>query len=99
MYKTKKMKSYTEYKEMQTKQDAIVDELSDRLNSYPKGEMGLTPDHIKNSEEFKTLNASFKREFNKLREINGLGTRLFKKEIRQANEEKRKLIRKPHTNV
>lgn len=93
------MKNYKEYKEMQAKQNAIVDELSDKLNSYPRGEMGLISDHIKNTEEFKALHSIFKREFNKLREINGLGTKLFKKEIRQANEERRKLIRKLNNNV
>lgn len=93
------MKNYTEYKEIQAKQNAIVNELSDKLNAYPKGEMGLISDDIRKSEEYRALSVSFRKEFNKLREINGTGARLFKKEIRQANEEKRNLIRKPFTNV
>jgi len=87
----KDMTTYTEYKELQGKQIAIVDQLSDKLNSYPKGIFGLIEDSVRISEDFKNTNSSYHIEFNKLRSINQIGMKKFKKEIQKAHNEKRKI--------
>lgn len=78
------MNTYTEYLEIKNKQNSIVDELSDKLNSYPKGEFGLIEDRIRQSDEFKEVHNNFKKQFNILQNINKEGVKKFKKEI-QAN--------------
>jgi len=86
---TETMKTYKEYIDERVKQDAIVNNLSDRLNSYPKGDYGLTEERIRLSEEYRTLTRDFNREFEKLRSINLEGMRKFKKEIQAAYMSKR----------
>ena len=87
----KDMKTYTEYKELQGKQNTIVNQLSDKLNSYPKGIFGLIEDSVRMSEDFKNTKSSYHIEFNKLRSINQIGMKKFKKEIQKAHNEKRKI--------
>lgn len=88
------MKTYSEYKDLQCKQNTIVDMLSDKLNSYPKGPFGMVEESVRVSDEFRSVNSSFHKEFKKLQEINRFGMKMFKKEIRKSYEEKRKRIRK-----
>lgn len=84
------MTTYSEYKELQSNQNEIVDMLSDKLNSYPKGEFGMIEEAIRKTDEYKYFYFKFRAEFNKLRAINQIGVRKFKKEIRKEYEEKRK---------
>ena len=84
------MNTYSEYKELKSKQNEIVNILSDKLNSYPKGDLGMTEESVRMSDEFKSVNSKYWAEFNKLRAINQIGVRKFKKEIRKDYEEKRK---------
>lgn len=87
--KRKNMNTYNEYKELQNKQNTIVDILSDKLNSYPKGDFGMVEESLRMSDEFRLVKSNFNKEFKKLQEINRLGMKMFKKEIRKSNEEKR----------
>ena len=89
------MTNYSEYKELQNKQNAIVDNLSDQLNLYPKGEFGMTEESIRLSDEFKSVNSKFNKEFKKLQEINRLGMKMFNKEIQKAHVAKRNKTIKP----
>lgn len=84
------MTTYSEYKDLQSKQNAIVDMLSDKLNSYLKGHFGMVEESIRMSDEFKSVNSKYWAEFNKLRAINQIGVKKFKKEMRKDYEEKRK---------
>ena len=84
------MKTYSEYKEVKVKQDAIVDMLSGKLNSYPKGVFGMVEECIRMSDEYKTLKLKYSKEFKKLQDINSYGIKKFKKEIQKEHEEKRK---------
>jgi hypothetical protein len=86
--------TYSDYVQIKSNQDKIVDELSDKLNSFPKGDYGLTPAIVRQSEEYKIANASFNREWKQLQDINSFGMKHFKHEIRKAHEERRKLIQK-----
>mgnify|MGYP001163365490 FL=1 len=83
------MNTYNEYKELQNKQNTIVDMLSDKLNSYPKGDFGMVEESVRMSDEFRLVKSNFNKEFKKLQEINRLGMKMFKKEIRKSHEEKR----------
>lgn len=84
------MKDYSEYKSIQEKQNVIVDSLSDKLNSLPKGAMGLVDENVRISDDYRSLKNNFNKEFRKLQEINRLGSKLFKKEIRKAYQDKYK---------
>ena len=88
------MKDFNEYKEIRDKQEIIVSELSIKLNSFQKNEFGMVVESVRMSDDFKAIKKSFTIEFNKLREINKLGSKLFKKEIKNEQNEKRKLWRK-----
>ena len=66
------MTTYSEYKELQNKQNAIVDNLSDQLNLYPKGEFGMTEESIRLSDEFKSVNSKFNKEFKNFKKLTGL---------------------------
>ena len=83
------MNTYNEYKELQNKQNTIVDMLSDKLNSYPKGDFGMVEESVRMSDEFRLVKSNFNKEFKKLQEINRLGMKMFKKEIHKSHEEKR----------
>lgn len=76
--------NYTEAKEISNK-------LNDDLNNYSlilntkyteKGPMGLTPDHIKASPEYKADKLNCTIAFNALRSFNKSFVKVFKKEIR-----------------
>ena len=86
------MITYNEYKEIKSKQDAIVDQLSDKLNSFPKGEFGMVVESIRMSDEYKSIKNQFSKEFKKIQDINSFGAKNFKKEIRAEYEAKRKQI-------
>lgn len=54
------------------------------LNSYPKGAMGLTPDSVRATPEWKADKAEADRTFRALQDWNKVYTKQFKKE-RQAD--------------
>ena len=83
------METFSDFKELKDKQNKIVDILSDKLNSFPKGDFGLIPDDIKSTDEFKTIKSQYNREFKTLQAINKDGMKRFKKEIRNEYEAKR----------
>lgn len=83
------MNNYNEYKEIKNKQNAIVDELSDKLNSYPKDNLGMVIESARVSSEFRELKTQYQKEFKKLQDINREGMKKFKKEIRDEYESKR----------
>lgn len=88
------MKDFNEYKELKEKQDKIVSELSIKLNSFSKNEFGMVVENIRMSDDFNVIKKSFTIEYKKLQDINKLGLKLFKKEIKNEQSEKRKLWRK-----
>lgn len=51
------------------------------LKSFPKGPMGMTPDAVKASPEFKKAYAEYAAAFAALRNFNGMFFKTFKKEI------------------
>lgn len=59
----------------------IEDAAGKILNSFPKGPMGLTPDHVKASPEWKAAYQAHARAFAALRDFNGKFVKAFKKEL------------------
>jgi hypothetical protein len=81
--------TYEEFKQLKAIQDKRTDKASDLIGSFDKLPNGLTPDHIKQSEQWKTAYRNFNHEFRKTRELNQLGNKLFKKEIRKEHMDRR----------
>lgn len=71
------------------KQSAIVLEnavkaASDKLrefDKYGKSSMGLTPDHVKATPEWKKAKAEYEKAFSEMRAFNGWYVKAFKKEL------------------
>lgn len=52
------------------------------LKSFPKGPMGLTPDAVKVSTEFRAAKARYAAAFGTLRAVNAMMTKRYAKELR-----------------
>lgn len=72
--------------------DNVCELASQHLNTFPKGEMGLTPDDVKASAEWKCAKLSFDVSFQNLRNFNQYYTKQFKRELAQMRDEKRAKI-------
>lgn len=66
--------------------NAAVKAASQVLNAYPKGHMGLTPDAVKFSQEYKAAHAAYCRAFEASRTFNAWYTKAFKAELRAARQ-------------
>lgn len=60
------------------------------LGKFPKGPMGLTPDAVKHSTEFKTAKAIFDLAFARLRAFNSIYVKQF---ARERREERKRFLR------
>lgn len=65
---------------------------SANLNAFEKSTMGLTPDHVRESKEWKQAKQDFERSFAELRYFNGQYIKTFKKEIQADRRKKRGVI-------
>lgn len=76
------------FEEAKAQQEIIqskVDECSATLKEFDKfgkGNMGVTPDHIKAMPEWKQAFQNYHAAFNQLRNFNGWYVKTFKKELR-----------------
>lgn len=71
--------TYEEAKAHKQKLNEEVDRYSKILNSFEKGNIGLTPDHIKESPEYKEADKAFKIAFSNLRDFNAWYVKEFMK--------------------
>lgn len=69
--------------------EAECETLSRAMQRFPRGSMGLTPDHVKASPEFQQAKRVFDASFRRLRDFNALFLKKFKKEYRAYMSEKR----------
>lgn len=83
--------SYTEAKIVKSQLEAENSIWSKKLSSFPKGPMGLTPDTIKITPEWKEAKENFDKSWKYLRDFNGWFTKKFKEEI--AAERKNRLTK------
>jgi hypothetical protein len=58
-----------------------VSTASASLQIFPRGAMGLTPDHVRATPEWRAANGRFKKAFAALRAFNAVYVKMFKKEL------------------
>ena len=72
--------NYLDAKTIRDEREANVKSLGAKLNTYPKGDFGLTPDDVKFSEPYKTDKSNFDAAFKALQDFNKFFVKTFKKE-------------------
>lgn len=72
--------TYQEAKEMKIQLENINQVHSDELKKFEKNSMGFTPDHIRNTPDFRKAKNDYDRSFIELRNFNGWFMKAFKKE-------------------
>ena len=77
---------YGDWKQASDDINSEVDKLSDILQKFPSGSMGLTPDEVRNSKEYKSAKKNFDNAFKKLQDFNKNSSKEFK---RQKSKEHR----------
>lgn len=75
--------NYKEFKEIKEAQNKKVDILSDQLNSFPKESNGMVIESIRLSDDYRKLKHQYSKEWKAYQNINKVGVKLFKKEIRE----------------
>lgn len=88
------MLTYAEFKSIRDIQESRVNVLSDKLRQYPTGASGMTVEHIRMSDEYRAVKSQYRAAFDRLREINNIGQKLFKKEVyseRMAEREQKRI--------
>lgn len=66
-----------------------VDRAGAVKNAFPRGPMGLTPDHVKASPEFRAASAAYNTAFQKLRQFNSSYVKTYAKELRAERIKRR----------
>lgn len=74
--------AYAIAKAQNQKLAAVVEQHSATMQTFPRGPMGMTPDDVRATPEFKTANANFDRAFAALRAHNGFMSKNFKTEMK-----------------
>ena len=80
------------YQESKAERDRLDQESSDAsraLQVFPRGAMGITPDHIKASAEWQAANLRYRRASKALQDFNVVFTRQFAKELSADRDARR----------
>lgn len=80
--------TYAIAKAAQKNLEEVCNVLSAKLNTYPKGKMGLTPDAVKCTPEWKSDKAAFQKAFAAFRNFNQSFVKTYKKEMREERRER-----------
>ena len=64
--------TYTEYKSIQAKYNKMLDELADKLNSFPKYPDGRSTDEVQKRPEFMQLKKTYHFTFEQYQRFNSL---------------------------
>lgn len=64
--------TYSEYKSIKSKYNNVLDELSNKLNSFPKTSSGLLTDEARKRPEYLQLKKSYDFTFEQYRRFNAL---------------------------
>ena len=62
---------------------------SKQLQTFPKGVMGLTPDNVRNSVEFKQCKDNYAIAFHNIRALNTFLNKNYKKEFKKYQQNRR----------
>ena len=79
--------TYVEYKSIKSKYDKVLNELSSKLNSFPKSSSGLITDEARKRPEYLQLKKSYDFTFEQFRRFNSL--KESKTYSKQLSKEKR----------
>lgn len=71
---------YKQAKNYKKELEIMIDDASRKLNDFEINELGLIPDHIRDTEEYKSAKDKYDMLFNSLRQFNQWFTKEFKKE-------------------
>lgn len=80
---------YAFHREHNAALTAVSDEHARALDKYPRGPMGLTPEHVRTSTEYRMDKARFDRSFSALREHNSFMVKNFKSEMKAERDARR----------
>ncbi len=83
------MSSYNVAKSHKQSLETLVDAASKKLQTYPCGSNGITPDEVKFSLEYTTDKTAYDTSFQNLRTFNAYFSKVFKSEYAQERREKR----------
>jgi len=81
--------TYLEALQIRDELDRTVDNASKRLNAYPKGAMGLTPDSVKATPEWQADSKKFNACMKLAQNFNRMFVKQFKKEWKATLLERR----------
>lgn len=81
--------TYAEAKLIAAALDAEVSRAGAAMDVFPRGPMGLTPDSVKATVEWKIAKHQFDAAFAKLRNFNGAFVKAFAKEMRDERRARR----------
>ena len=80
--------TFEQFKNTQTNLQQLCDATSAELRCFKRNEIGLTPDNIKFSPEFRELKEKYGKAFKDLRDFNGKYLKQFKTELRNERDNK-----------
>lgn len=83
------MLTFEEYKAERDRLSAFCSDIGRELSAYPKNEMGMTIEGIRNTQEYQNKRKLYNSMFRQLRNLNGVYVKVYRKEL--ANERKAKL--------
>jgi hypothetical protein len=82
--------NYAQAKAVQAQIAAVVERLGAVLRQFPKGPMGLPPEVVRTSAEYREAKLAYDRAFRALRKFNGAFVKEFANEIRAERRRKRR---------
>ena len=80
--------TYQEAKELGKQIEEKVNVLSAKLNSYPRGLMGMTREDIRLSDEYQLVKMEYNKAFKELQNFNSWFVKTFKKEYAKERRER-----------
>ena len=83
------MLTFEEYKAQRDQLSNWYREIGRELSAYPKNEMGMTIESIRNTPEYKAKRALCNKVFQQLRTLNGKYIWVYKKELADERKLKR----------
>lgn len=86
---TKQTFTFEEAKAAVARLDAGVTRTGSTLDAFPKGPMGLTPDAVRATPEWKKAKQEFDAAFADLRKFNAMFAKIFAKELRAERNTRR----------
>lgn len=83
-------KSYDDAKILKNHYETLVSKASNELAQFPKNEMGIIPDDIRETKEYKGTKAYYDHVFSLLQKYNQWFVKYYKKEYMEDRKNKKK---------